>query len=158
MQVVLTFSRAFWPPEFFDVVCTDCFIPEFWATTYHGVPGEGKSGAEREVPVSRPHDSKGAHPVIRSGQASLASSSMEGRTGSARDSAGADSCGQQSTSGSETAAAACLVGFAAGRRAEVMSGMSQSSIVLRALDQLDCIFGVLPCFEGPLAPARWGPG
>ncbi len=34
MQVILAFSRPFWPAEFFDVVCTGCFMPEFWVTEY----------------------------------------------------------------------------------------------------------------------------
>lgn len=33
-QVILAFNRTIWPPDFFDVVCVDSFIPEFWATTY----------------------------------------------------------------------------------------------------------------------------
>lgn len=141
---MLTFSHAFWPPEFFDVVCTDCFIPEFWATTYRSVSGQCNVGAEEEAAVCRPHDLKSTRPVVGSGQASLASSMLESRYSSAHIGGGGDSSGQQSTSSSEAGAAACMVGFAAGRRAEVMSGMSQSSIVLRALDQLDCIFGVRP--------------
>ena len=34
--MILAFSRPFWPEGFFDVVCTDCFIPEFWVTSYPG--------------------------------------------------------------------------------------------------------------------------
>ena len=48
-------------------------------------------------------------------------------------------------------------GFAAGQRAEAMSGMSQSGIVLRALDQLDCIFGARPCLHELRACACLGP-
>lgn len=33
-QVVLAFSERFWPDDLFDVVCTDCFLPEFWTTQY----------------------------------------------------------------------------------------------------------------------------
>lgn len=33
-QVVLAFSERFWPEDLFDVVCTDCFLPEFWITQY----------------------------------------------------------------------------------------------------------------------------
>ena len=33
-QVILAFSCCFWPRQLFDVVCTDCFIPEFWCTRY----------------------------------------------------------------------------------------------------------------------------
>ena len=34
VQVILAFSRPFWPQGFFDVVCPDCLIPEFWVTEY----------------------------------------------------------------------------------------------------------------------------
>ena len=34
MQVVLAFTRAIWPQDFFDVICPDNFIPEFWVTTH----------------------------------------------------------------------------------------------------------------------------
>ena len=34
--MILAFSSPFWPEGFFDVVCTDCFIPEFWVTSYPG--------------------------------------------------------------------------------------------------------------------------
>ncbi len=39
VQVILAFSSPFWPDGFFDVVCTDCFIPEFWVTSYSGITG-----------------------------------------------------------------------------------------------------------------------
>ena len=39
VQVILAFSEAFWPEGFFDVVCTDCFIPEFWVTSYASKAG-----------------------------------------------------------------------------------------------------------------------
>lgn len=32
-QVIMMFAQPFWPAAFFDVVCTDSFIPEFWVTT-----------------------------------------------------------------------------------------------------------------------------
>ena len=28
----MIFAQPFWPDGFFDVVCTDSFIPEFWVT------------------------------------------------------------------------------------------------------------------------------
>lgn len=34
VKVVLAFSERFWPEDLFDVVCTDCFLPEFWITQY----------------------------------------------------------------------------------------------------------------------------
>lgn len=32
VQVIMMFAQPFWPDGFFDVVCTDSFIPEFWVT------------------------------------------------------------------------------------------------------------------------------
>ncbi|KAL3134987.1 hypothetical protein ABBQ32_007941 [Trebouxia sp. C0010 RCD-2024] len=32
IKVIMMFAQPFWPDGFFDVVCTDSFIPEFWVT------------------------------------------------------------------------------------------------------------------------------
>lgn len=64
------------------MVCTDCFIPEFWVTSY-------------------PATSSDPDP--------------------------AELC--------------CITGFVAGSKAEEMSGMSHTSIIIKALSQLDEIFG-----------------
>ncbi|EIE19221.1 amine oxidase [Coccomyxa subellipsoidea C-169] len=34
VKVIFAFSWPFWPTGFFDVVCTDSFMPEFWVTEY----------------------------------------------------------------------------------------------------------------------------
>lgn len=34
LQVVMAFLDRFWPEGMFDVVCTHCFLPEFWVTHY----------------------------------------------------------------------------------------------------------------------------
>eukprot|EP00884_Botryococcus_braunii_P007305 jgi/Botrbrau1/16576/Bobra.0068s0007.1 len=34
VKVFAVFSSAFWPEDLFDVVCTDCLVPEFWITSY----------------------------------------------------------------------------------------------------------------------------
>ena len=81
-QVILAFSKPFWPEGFFDVVCPDCFIPEFWVTAY---PATSTDPA--------------------------------------------------------TAGHSCMTGFVAGARAEGMSAMSHTSIILKSLAQLDQIFG-----------------
>lgn len=57
-QVILAFARPIWPQGFFDVVCLDCFVPEFWVTQYqhttpngaalHGITGF-LAGAAAEV-------------------------------------------------------------------------------------------------------------
>ncbi|CAK0783395.1 hypothetical protein CVIRNUC_006594 [Coccomyxa viridis] len=80
VKVILAFSRPFWPAHFFDVVCTDCFIPEFWVTSYPATA----------------QDSSNLH---------------------------------------------SMVGFIAGKKAEDLSSMRHSNIILNALKQLDQIFG-----------------
>ncbi len=57
-QVILAFAQPIWPVGFFDVVCLDSFIPEFWVTRYtpntpngadlHGMTGF-LAGAAAEV-------------------------------------------------------------------------------------------------------------
>ncbi|KAG0575463.1 hypothetical protein M758_5G006600 [Ceratodon purpureus] len=34
VKVLMAFSDRFWPEDMFDVVCTHCFLPEFWMTHY----------------------------------------------------------------------------------------------------------------------------
>jgi hypothetical protein len=34
VKVLLAFSDSFWPKDIFDVVCSNCFLPEFWVTQY----------------------------------------------------------------------------------------------------------------------------
>ena len=87
-QVILAFRKPFWPDSFFDVVCPDCFIPEFWVTAY---------------PATSTHPATAGH--------------------------------------------SCMTGFVAGARAEGMSAMSQTSIILKSLAQLDQIFGAQPIYR-----------
>lgn len=58
LQVILAFAQPIWPDGFFDVVCLDSFVPEFWVTRYrltspqggalHGITGF-LAGAAAEV-------------------------------------------------------------------------------------------------------------
>lgn len=42
--MLLAFSNRFWPEDLFDVVCSDCFLPEIWTTKYpSGAPKGGDS-------------------------------------------------------------------------------------------------------------------
>ena len=43
VQVILAFSKPFWPQGFFDVVCPDCLIPEFWVTSYPATSGSART-------------------------------------------------------------------------------------------------------------------
>ncbi|KAJ7559120.1 hypothetical protein O6H91_04G070700 [Diphasiastrum complanatum] len=42
LKVILAFSHCFWPIDMFDVVCTDSFLPEVWATEYPTAHGKDK--------------------------------------------------------------------------------------------------------------------
>jgi len=155
-QVVLGFSSRFWPADFFDVVCTDCFIPEFWATTYPGAPRDARPAAARapagscEQERGRPASGRGDNDKEDGGGGG---SGAPGGRPAACD-AQEEPHSEPSSSGASASgggqATHCLVGFAAGRRAEAMSGMSESGVVLRALGQLDQIFGA----RRPPAPLR----
>ena len=50
IKVILSFSRAFWPDDFFDVVCPGCFVPEFWVKS----PPAQRHFSEGNDPLS-PH-------------------------------------------------------------------------------------------------------
>jgi len=47
-KLFIGFSEIFWPEDVFDVICTDCFFPEFWITKYaaSSEPREAKSAEE----------------------------------------------------------------------------------------------------------------
>ncbi|KAK9802009.1 hypothetical protein WJX73_010413 [Symbiochloris irregularis] len=45
IKVILAFNGPFWPEELFDVVCVDCFIPEFWVTSYPATEPSSPSSA-----------------------------------------------------------------------------------------------------------------
>lgn len=47
-KVFLGFRKRLWPSDLFDVVCTNCFLPEFWITEYpkSSVAREAKSTKE----------------------------------------------------------------------------------------------------------------
>ena len=44
IKIILSFSRPFWPADFFDAVCPGCFVPEFWV---------------KRPPAQRHHSSRG---------------------------------------------------------------------------------------------------
>ena len=47
-KVYIGFDKILWPEDLFDVVCTNCFLPEFWITKYPVSPvaREAKSSEE----------------------------------------------------------------------------------------------------------------
>ncbi|KAJ9516342.1 hypothetical protein QJQ45_001045 [Haematococcus lacustris] len=34
VKIILTFSKRFWPEDQYDVLCPDCFVPEYWMLRY----------------------------------------------------------------------------------------------------------------------------
>ncbi|KAG1670019.1 hypothetical protein FOA52_011175 [Chlamydomonas sp. UWO 241] len=42
VKVFLTFKEQFWPKDMYDVICPECFVPEFWMVRYpETAPGTG---------------------------------------------------------------------------------------------------------------------
>ncbi|BFI42826.1 protein MpOMT24 [Marchantia polymorpha subsp. ruderalis] len=46
MKVVMAFTHQFWPKGLFDVVCSDCFLPEVWMTEYPEAPSAADSNGD----------------------------------------------------------------------------------------------------------------
>jgi len=53
VKVLMAFSDSFWPSDMFDVVCTNCFLPEFWVTQYPSTSNytDGKTSLGKFVVV-----------------------------------------------------------------------------------------------------------
>ena len=103
VQVILVFSKPFWPLDFFDIVCTDCFIPEFWVTTY---PTAVQQGAARDQKGSLPCTASSQRPGSLLQQGGGAEGQQSEQSGCADAESGADSAdpphqqqGQASASG-----------------------------------------------------------
>lgn len=111
MQVILMFAQPFWPAHFFDVVCTDSFIPEFWVTS---------------------------PPVLAPSQPQPASAHPGGRHDSNSSNA---TLQQPQQHQSAEPPVHCMVGFVAGSRAEEISMLRQNSVIIQTLSQLDQMFG-----------------
>jgi hypothetical protein len=49
-KIFIGFNKILWPSDMFDVVCTNCFLPEFWITEYPKSPlaREAKTSEEAE--------------------------------------------------------------------------------------------------------------
>ena len=88
LQVILVFCKPFWPLDFFDVVCTDCFIPEFWVTTY---PTAVQQAAARDQQGASPCISSSQQPGSHPQQGGGAEGRQNGQCGCADAESGADS-------------------------------------------------------------------
>lgn len=113
-QVIMMFAQPFWPADFFDVVCTDSFIPEFWVTC---------------PPLLTP-----TQPLPASAHMSLHD------VGSSQSSPHHAQHAQQRQQSAEPPVH-CMVGFVAGRKAEEISKLRQNSVIIQTLSQLDQMFG-----------------
>ena len=114
VQVIMMFAQPFWPADFFDVVCTDSFIPEFWVTC----------------------------PPLRSPTQSRPASEHTGlhHMGNSNPSPQHAQHAQQQQQSAEPPVH-CMVGFVAGRKAEEISKLRQNSVIIQTLSQLDQMFG-----------------
>ena len=113
VQVIMMFAQVFWPADFFDVVCTDSFIPEFWVTSppLH-TPTQPQSGC---TDTGR-YDINKSNPTPQHAQQLM----------------------QQQSAGPPVY---CMVGFVAGSRAEEVSKLRQNAVIIQTLSQLDQMFG-----------------
>lgn len=112
-QVIMMFAQPFWPADFFDVVCTDSFIPEFWITSPPLLT------PTRPLPAS---EHTGLHDA-----------------GSSNSSPQHAQHAQQQQSAEPPVH--CMVGFVAGSKAEEISKLRQNSVIIQTLSQLDQMFG-----------------
>lgn len=113
VQVIMMFAQPFWPADFFDVVCTDSFIPEFWVTCPPLLT------PTRPLPAS---EHTGLHDAGNS-----TSSPQHAQHAQQQQSA--------------EPPVHCMVGFVAGSKAEEISKLRQNSVVIQTLSQLDQMFG-----------------
>lgn len=49
LQLSLGFETRFWPSDFFDAVCPDCYLPEIWVLRPAGAPAEVQGAANHFI-------------------------------------------------------------------------------------------------------------
>ena len=116
VQVIMMFAQPFWPADFFDVVCTDSFIPEFWVTSPPLLTPTQPQPAS--VNTGR-HDIYNTNAIPQQAQRAQ----------------------QRQQHQSAEPPMHCMVGFVAGSRAEEISKLRQNSVIIQTLSQLDKMFG-----------------
>lgn len=141
------FAQPFWPKGFFDVVCTDSFIPEFWVTT---PPTHSQSQPSGCDPAGTPHsqhiEPESAYSLQAAAQ-DATSSQHNGQTGRNQSRKSAEeqkqrwTQQQQPQQQQQQEAVYCMVGFVAGSKADQISKLRQNSVVIKTLSQLDEMFG-----------------
>ena len=174
-QVMLAFRRCFWPPELFDVVCTDSFIPEFWCTRYPASAApQQQQQQQQQQQGSLPHSPSAAPTLDTFHQAAASASTPSGPLFSAEPDLptalqqparlrASQPAAEQTSPGSleypDSSGLHGLVGFTCGRKADAASELSRSDILAKALQQLDAMYGERPCHvhcshaPGDLTPA-----
>jgi len=120
VKVFLAFDAPFWPEGLFDVVCTDCFLPELWILSYP--PGGGGEGVR---------DPSGGKERVRGGGG------------------GGGGGGVWFDPSVAKRTKEVVTFFACGNLADQLSTMPAQEVVDKALDQLDEMFGTeARCGEG----------
>ena len=115
VQVIMMFAQPFWPADFFDVVCTDSFIPEFWVTS---------------PPLLSPAKPQPAS--VHTGRHDIDNSNATPQQAQRA---------QQPQQYQSVEPVHCMVGFVAGSKAEEISKLRQNSVIIQTLSQLDQMFG-----------------
>ena len=153
----MMFAQPFWPEGFFDVVCTDSFIPEFWLTPPPAYSHQHEKQTKRFRHASQSPASQGDPPAGSSQQAAAQDAETEARQEQKQNVQQEQNVQpqqqqswqqqqvqqhdtQQQQQQQQQEAVHCMVGFVAGSKAEEISKLRQNSIVLKTLSQLDDMF------------------
>ncbi len=156
----MMFAQPFWPEGFFDVVCTDSFIPEFWVT-----PPPAYSHQHEKETKSFQHASQSPASDYPQAGSSQQAAAQDGETEAWQEHKQHVQQGQSLTPQQQQSqqqpqvqqhdtqlqqqqqqqqqqqeAVYCMVGFVAGSKAEEISKLRQNSVVLKTLSQLDDMF------------------
>ncbi|DBA73197.1 TPA: hypothetical protein ACH3X1_011273 [Trebouxia sp. C0004] len=170
IKVIMMFAQPFWPEGFFDVVCTDSFIPEFWVTpppTYShqhekqpdSCRDASQSSASRCGPQAGSSQQAAAQDAGTEARQEHKQNLQQGQTLQPQQQQSwqqpqvqqHDSQQQQhdTQQQQQQEAVYCMVGFVAGSKAEEISKLRQNSVVIKTLSQLDDMF----CTKQQLHPA-----
>lgn len=165
LQVIMMFASPFWPEGFFDVVCTDSFIPEFWVTSpplpihyqpaspevsgrnafkpQHAEHAQQSQNAQQTQPSSTP---KSLYDAANPQQAQHAKQEQDAQHAQQRPHAQQAQHAQHTQQQPIKPPVYCMVGFVAGSRAEEISKLRQNSVIIQTLSQLDKMFGKVHSF------------
>ncbi len=134
------FAQPFWPEGFFDVVCTDSFIPEFWVTPPAAYSHQHEKPTKSFQHASQAPASQGGSQASYSQPAAVQDAETEARQEHKQNVEQEQTPQQQQSWQQQQQAVHCMVGFVAGSKAEQISKLRQNSVVIRTLSQLDDMF------------------